>query len=164
MTDDSAGAATAGDDYAERLNTLQNKRWKKILNVQLPWKMHMKRLDLGRVLDVGCGNGRNLRYVDPSSVGVDHNEALVRAARATGVTTVTVDEFFADPALSAPESFDSMLLAHVIEHMELEEAETIIRSYLPSLKSGGKVVWITAPGARLRIGSRRTSRSRTSPR
>jgi SAM-dependent methyltransferase len=143
MVDDTAGAATAGDDYAERLNRLQNKRWKKILNVQLPWKLHMRRLKLGRVLDVGCGNGRNLRYLDPSSVGVDHNEALVRSARESGVTAATVDEFFGDPALSAPSSFDSMLLAHVIEHLQPAEAEEIIRSYLPSLKQGGKVVWIT---------------------
>jgi 2-polyprenyl-3-methyl-5-hydroxy-6-metoxy-1,4-benzoquinol methylase len=143
MAEDTAGAATAGDDYAERLNRLQNKRWKKILNVQLPWKVRMKRLNLRRVLDVGCGNGRNLRYLDPSSVGVDHNEGLVRSALDSGVKAVTVDQFFADPELTRPEGFDSMLLAHVIEHLQPAEAEEIIRSYLPYLKHGGKVVWIT---------------------
>lgn len=143
MAERTPGEATAGDDYAQRLNRLQNKRWKRILNVQLPWKRRMKRLDLGRVLDVGCGNGRNLRYVDPSSVGVDHNAALVAAARESGVSAYTVDEFQADPELTKPGAFDSLLLAHVIEHLQPAEAEEIIRSYLPYLKSGGKVVWIT---------------------
>lgn len=141
--DTHSGAATAGDDYAQRLNRLQNKRWKKLLNVQLPWKRRMQRLHLGRVLDIGCGNGRNLRYLDPSSVGVDHNAGLVQAARESGVTALTVDEFFADATVAEPESFDSLLLAHVIEHLQPAEAEKIIGSYLPYLKHGGKVVWIT---------------------
>jgi len=143
MTEDARPPATADERYAERLNELQNRRWKKLLNVQLPWKLHMRRLDLGRVLDVGCGNGRNLKYVDAGSVGVDHNAALVASARRSGVIAHTVDEFFADPELAKPESFDSILLAHVIEHLELEESREIIGSYLPFLKRGGRVVWIT---------------------
>lgn len=135
--------ATADERYAERLNGLQNKRWKKILNVQLPWKLHMRRLKLGRVLDVGCGNGRNLQYVDVGSVGVDHNTALVGSARETGAAAYTVDEFFGDPTLAKAESFDSMLLAHVIEHLQPDEAREVIGSYLPFLKHGGRVVWIT---------------------
>ena len=143
MTEDAQPPATADERYAERLNELQNRRWKKVLNVQLPWKLHMKRLGLGRVLDVGCGNGRNLKYVDAGSVGVDHNAALVASARRSGVIAHTVDEFFADPDLAKPESFDSILLAHVVEHLELEESREIIGSYLPFLKHGGRVVWIT---------------------
>ena len=143
MADDTPTPATAEEQYAERLNELQNKRWKKVLNVQLPWKMHMRRLDLGRVLDVGCGNGRNLQYVEAGSVGVDHNASLVASARGSGVLAYTVDEFFADPALAAPESFDSILLAHVIEHLQPDEAREVIRSYLPFLRPGGRLVWIT---------------------
>ena len=41
-------AATAEQEYAERLERLQGKRWKKLLNVQLPWKLHLARLE-GRV-------------------------------------------------------------------------------------------------------------------
>jgi SAM-dependent methyltransferase len=143
MAQDPRTPATADDQYAERLNELQNKRWKKVLNVQLPWKLHMRRLSLGRVLDVGCGNGRNLKYVDEGSVGVDHNAALVASARRTGVLAHTVDEFLQDPDLARPESFDSMLLAHVIEHLQPDEARAVIGSYLPFLRSGGRLVWIT---------------------
>ncbi len=146
MTDPSAHEAfspsTAEESYAERLNRLQNKRWKKILNVQLPWKLRMKRLKLGRVLDVGCGNGRNLHYVDPGSVGVDHNAFSIQTARDSGVEAYTVDEFFANQAVSAPESYDSILAAHLMEHLSVEEGTTIIGSYLPMLKHGGRVVFI----------------------
>lgn len=143
MPEDTPTPATADDQYAERLNELQNKRWKKVLNVQLPWKLHMRRLNLGRVLDVGCGNGRNLQYVDEGSVGVDHNPGLIASARKSGVIAHTVDEFFADPELAKPESFDSILLAHVIEHLQPDEAREVIGSYLPFLRANGRIVWIT---------------------
>jgi 2-polyprenyl-3-methyl-5-hydroxy-6-metoxy-1,4-benzoquinol methylase len=143
MVDGVPTPATADEKYAERLNRLQNKRWKKILNVQLPWKLHMRRLKLGRVLDVGCGNGRNLQYVAEGSVGVDHNGALIQSAREAGTVAYTVDEFFADPELAKAESFDSILLAHVIEHLQPDEAREVIGSYLPFLKRGGRLVWIT---------------------
>lgn len=143
MVDDAQTPATADERYASRLTGLQSKRWKRILNVQLPWKLHMRRLKLGRVLDVGCGYGRNLQYVDAGSVGVDHNAALIASAREAGLIARTVDEFFGDPDLARPEAFDSMLLAHVIEHLQPDEAREVIASYLPFLKHGGRVVWIT---------------------
>jgi len=134
---------TSGRDYADRLNRLQGKRWKKILQVQLPWKWHMRHLALGRTLDVGCGNGRNLHYVDARSVGVDHNPYSVEAARASGVIAYTDTEFFAEPLLCAAGVFDSMLVSHVIEHMAPEEARTVLASYLPSIAPGGRVAFIT---------------------
>jgi len=142
LTEDGV-AATAVKDYAERLNRLQGKRWKKILNVQLPWKMHIKRLDLGRTLDVGCGNGRNLTYLRSDSVGVDHNPYSVQTAREVGGDAYTDAEFFASAELTVPGTFDSILAAHLIEHLTVEEARTVIGMYLPMLKSGGRVVFFT---------------------
>ncbi len=138
-----ASAETAGADYAERLDTLQNKTWKRILNVQLPWQLHVRSMKLGRTLDVGCGIGRNLVSLDSSSVGVDHNPYSVQQARAAGLTAHTTEEFFASPDLATPGGYDSMLLAHVIEHLTPDESVEIIRSYLPFIKKGGRVVWIT---------------------
>ncbi|MCU1580525.1 MAG: class SAM-dependent methyltransferase [Rhodoglobus sp.] len=135
--------ATAEREYAERLNRLQGKWWKKVLRVQAPWRAHMRHLHLGRTLDVGCGNGRNLHYLDSASVGVDHNAFSVDAAIASGVEAYTVEKFFADPTLSAPHAFDSMLVAHVIEHLTPAEARAVIGSYLPSIRPGGRVVLIT---------------------
>jgi predicted SAM-dependent methyltransferase len=51
-------------------------------------------------------------------------------------------EFFANTAVSAPESYDSILAAHLMEHLSPEEGRTIIGSYLPMLKHGGRVVFI----------------------
>ena len=135
--------ATAGREYADRLNRLQGKWWKKLLHVQAPWRAHMRHLHLGRTLDVGCGNGRNLHYLDPASVGVDHNAFSVSAAVASGVEAYTVEKFFADTTLSAPHTFDSMLVAHVIEHLTPAEAHAVVGSYLRSIKPGGRVVLIT---------------------
>jgi SAM-dependent methyltransferase len=141
--DPAPGAATADADYAERLNRLQNKRWKKILNVQAPYRANLRRMNLGRTLDVGCGNGRNLSYLPEGSVGVDHNPHLVAAARERGCIAYTTEEFFADPALSAAGSFDALLAAHLIEHLTPEEAREVIRGYLPLVRPYGKVVFIT---------------------
>lgn len=137
------GAATADADYAERLTHLQNKRWKKLLNVQAPYRANLRRMKLGRTLDVGCGNGRNLSYLPAGSVGVDHNPHLVAAARQRGCSAYPTEEFFADPALCAPGTFDAMLAAHLIEHLTPAEARTVIRSYLPLIRPGGRVVFIT---------------------
>jgi len=134
---------TANQDYAERLTRLQGKRWKKLLHVQAPWHADIAFMRLGRCLDVGCGNGRNLGYLPKGSVGVDHNTFSIRAAREAGLEAYTVEEFFADPALAAPASFDSMLAAHLIEHLEPGEAREIIASYLPMVRPGGRVVFIT---------------------
>lgn len=143
VPDPAPGAATGGEDYAERLNTLQNKRWKKLLNVQAPYRANIRRMKLGRTLDVGCGNGRNLSYLPAGSVGVDHNAHLIAAARARGGEAYTSDEFFADETLSAPGSFDAVLAAHLIEHLTPADARTVMRSYLPLVRPGGRVVFIT---------------------
>jgi len=137
------GAATADAAYAERLNRLQNKRWKRWLNVQAPYRANIRRMRLGRTLDVGCGNGRNLSYLPEGSVGVDHNAHLVAAARDRGGEAYTVAEFFADPDLSAPGAFDSLLAAHLVEHLTAAEAREVLRQYLPSVRPGGRVVFIT---------------------
>jgi len=138
-----SGPSTAGTQYAERLNRLQNKRWKKVLNVQAPYRANIRRMKLGRTIDVGCGNGRNLGALSADSVGVDHNPHLVEAARLRGLTAYTSEEFFADPALSAPASYDALLAAHFVEHLNYAEAVSILRQYLQLVRPGGRVVCIT---------------------
>jgi SAM-dependent methyltransferase len=134
---------TAERAYTERLTRLQGKRWKKLLHVQAPWQANIAMMRLGRCLDVGCGNGRNLGYLPTGSVGVDHNAFSIEAARREGHVAYTVDEFFADPALTAPDSFDSILAAHLVEHLQPADAREILASYLPMVRPGGRVVFIT---------------------
>lgn len=140
---DTSSPGTAGTEYAERLNRLQNKRWKKVLNVQAPYRWNIRRMKLGRTVDVGCGNGRNLSWLSAESVGVDHNPFLVEAARSRGLTAYTTEVFFGTPALSEPGSYDSLLAAHLIEHLHYDEALSIVKQYLPLVRQGGRVVFTT---------------------
>lgn len=132
---------TAGEDYARRLQAKQQVWWKKALNVQAPYQWNLRRQHLGRTLDVGCGIGRNLETLDSGSVGVDHNATAIEVARERGVTALTVTEWDASD-LRVLESFDGILLAHVIEHMSAADGVALMRDYLPYLRPGGKVFFV----------------------
>lgn len=132
---------TEGEDYARRLERLETARWKQVLNVQAPYRWNIRRHDLGRTLDVGCGIGRNLEHLPPGSVGVDHNATSIGLCRQRGLTAVTTEEWQTSQ-LREEGAFDSILVAHVIEHMPPPEGESVMRDYLPYLRSGGKVLFI----------------------
>jgi 2-polyprenyl-3-methyl-5-hydroxy-6-metoxy-1,4-benzoquinol methylase len=112
-----------------------------VLNVQAPYRWNLRRHDLGRTLDVGCGIGRNLETLGADSVGVDHNATSVELARERGLNALTVEEW-EKSELRVPGAFDAMLVAHVIEHMPPAMGEQVVRDYLPYLKPGGKVLFI----------------------
>ncbi|HEY1966313.1 MAG TPA: class I SAM-dependent methyltransferase [Pseudonocardia sp.] len=129
--------------YTERLARFQGARWKQILDVQAPYRWKLRRMVGQRpVLDVGCGIGRNLANLGPGSVGVDHNPHSVSYCRTLGLTAFTPDGFRAS-TYSAPHSFDGLLAAHLIEHMDRAAALEVVGSYLPSLRPGAVVVVIT---------------------
>ena len=138
----SAGSPTAGAEYAARLAALENARWRRILGVQAPYRWNIRRLDLGRVLDIGCGLGRNLAHLDGNGVGVDHNADSIAIARARGLTAFTSAEF-PHSEYAVPGAFDSMLMAHVVEHLDPGYAVELVRTYLPYVKPGGQVAFIT---------------------
>ena len=86
-------ATTKGKQYTEVLNKSSNVKWKKVFDVQRPYRWNLSRLNLGKTLDVGCGIGRNLGNLSPDSVGVDHNKYSIGIAKKAGYDAVTVDEF-----------------------------------------------------------------------
>jgi 2-polyprenyl-3-methyl-5-hydroxy-6-metoxy-1,4-benzoquinol methylase len=135
------GAATAGADYAERLTQLEFASWKQRLDVQRPYRWNIRRLNLGRVLEVGCGIGRNLAHLDGNAVGVDHNEDAVLTARKRGLAAFTTEEFHESEHVR-PGSFDSLLLAHVVEHVCDQVAKDIVTEHLPYVRHGGRIVFI----------------------
>ena len=134
-------ASTKRAAYADRLVRKETATWKRLLNVQAPYQWNLRRQELGKTLDVGCGIGRNLATLAPGSVGVDHNAASVAIARERGFVAYTSEEFVSSPH-AVVGSFDSMLLAHVIEHMAAELGEKLVREYLPYVKPGGKVFFV----------------------
>ena len=80
---------TRSEEYAGRLERREGARWKRILNVQAPFRWNLRRLALGFTLDVGCGIGRNLVAIE--GVGVDHNPSSVAVARRQGLSAYTPD-------------------------------------------------------------------------
>lgn len=130
--------------YADRLARRETLWWKRFLNVQGPYRQHLRKLDLGFVLDVGCGVGRNLLHLGGTSagVGVDHNPAAVEIARRRGVMAYPASTFRSAPQARAG-GFDAMLLSHVAEHMRESEVAELILSYLDLVRPGGKIVVIT---------------------
>ncbi|MFT4165594.1 MAG: methyltransferase domain-containing protein [Microlunatus sp.] len=132
---------TTSESYTDRLRIRESAWWKRLLNVQAPYRWNLQRQGLGRTLDIGCGIGRNLRYLDPGSVGVDHNETSIGIARDRGLQAYTVDEWAASPS-SRSAAFDSLLFAHVIEHIDAEGGQRLLEEYLPWLRGGGLVMFI----------------------
>lgn len=122
--------------YAFRLTALSGEWWKKALDVQRPYRWNIRRLRLGRTLDVGCGIGRNLKWLPSGSVGVDHNSQCVEIAKSASLLAFIPKEFPGG-------TFDTLLFSHVLEHLEHKEADELVGRYLPNLRQGGRVVFIT---------------------
>jgi 2-polyprenyl-3-methyl-5-hydroxy-6-metoxy-1,4-benzoquinol methylase len=134
--------STDGAEYTDRLSRLQQPLWKRVLDVQAPYRWNVRRLFGDReVLDVGCGIGRNLGHLAPHGVGVDHNEHSVRICREHGLTAFTVEEF-GRSEYARPGRFGGLLAAHLVEHMPRPDAVKILAGYLEHLAPGGRVVLI----------------------
>lgn len=131
--------STSEVQYTERLVRLSGSRVKKILNVQLPYRWNIRRLVKGFVLDVGCGIGRNLEHLRGNGVGVDGNSRSIEVARSRGLTAFTIDEFL-QSEFATRDRFEAFLLAHILEHLSVEDSESVIMSYLPFIKSGAPVI------------------------
>lgn len=133
---------TQSSSYTHYLEASEQRWWKRLLNVQAPYAWNIRRLQLGRMLDVGCGIGRNLVHNGGNGVGIDHNADSVATARRRGLTAFQTSEF-AGSGLAVEGSFDSLLFAHVLEHMTRAEAVALVRDYARYVKPGGLVLLIT---------------------
>lgn len=129
------------EEYTQRLERSDTTWWKQLLDVQAPYRRHIRRVVKTPVLDVGCGIGRNLLHLDGQGVGVDTNAHSVEAARRRGLVTHTADSFpSTEDALVG--RYRSLLFAHVLEHMDLDAATHLVGQYLPYLANEGLVVVI----------------------
>lgn len=138
MSTDSTDSA-----YAERLRRIQLPWWKRLLDVQRPYRAHLRKLDLGFVLDVGCGIGRNLENLGVGkAVGVDPNTAALETCRQRGFIALTPEDL-ASSEYGKPGTFDALLMSHVLEHLQEPDAIALIQHYLPYVRSGGHAVFMT---------------------
>lgn len=139
-------------DYTDILVKKQMMWWKRLLDVQAPYRWNLQRLKPGYTLEIGCGIGRNLMHLKGQGVGIDHNLPSVEIARKQGLTAFTPEEFEGSD-FDIPQRFDSLLLAHVAEHMTQYEVVELLRKYMPFLKLGGRLIMITPQEAGYRSDS-----------
>jgi 2-polyprenyl-3-methyl-5-hydroxy-6-metoxy-1,4-benzoquinol methylase len=118
--------------------------WKRLLDVQRPYRNHLRGLKPGRFLEVGCGIGRNLFNARgfAEGLGIDHNAASVEAARARGLDAMSTEAFLASDR-AVPGSFDTLLVSHVLEHLTPTEALALLRAHLSLVRPGGQVIVVT---------------------
>lgn len=135
--------STESFSYAAYLTNAEGRRWRRTLRFIDPYRWHIRKLVAGRqVLDIGCGAGRNLRYLDQAdAVGIDHNEFVVEACRLAGFTTFTTQEFLSDNRFGS-NSFDVLLMSHLLEHLTFDRAVDLVESYLPYLSESGTTIMI----------------------
>lgn len=131
---------TNSSEYTRRLARVQGARWKRY--VPNPYRTWLRGLHLGFTLDVGCGLGRSLRYLDGNGVGVDHNAEFVAECRKRGLTAFTPEQFRGS-AYAAPATFDSMICMHVLEHLQPGQGRELLATYLPTVRPGGRIVLAT---------------------
>jgi 2-polyprenyl-3-methyl-5-hydroxy-6-metoxy-1,4-benzoquinol methylase len=139
---DETRRGTQSRDYTKRLETTGDAGIKRYFDVQAPYRFNIRRLDLGFTLDVGCGVGRNLMHLDRQGVGVDHNADSIAVAQQRGCTAFT-SEAFSRSEYARPSCFDSLLMAHVVEHMNFEQACELVSNHLDFVRAGGQVVLIS---------------------
>jgi SAM-dependent methyltransferase len=142
-------AAAFDPAAAKRLRTGDPVWWKQLLDVQRPYRWHIQRLELGFMLDVGCGFGRNLIHHGGNGIGIDINPARLARCREAGLTVFTPEEFASSPYGSGAQ-FDTLLFSHVLEHMREADARALVGKYVPRLKAGGRAVFITPQEAGFR--------------
>jgi len=130
---------TSEEWYTHRL--VRRSPWRRI--VPDPYRWNMRRMRLGRLLDIGCGVGRCLAYNDGVGVGVDHNPTSIAVCRDRGLEAYTTTEF----DLLESDPFDTLLLSHVLEHTTPEEGRDLVTKYLPLVRPGGRVFLITPQSA-----------------
>jgi SAM-dependent methyltransferase len=139
-------SSTESLDYTNRLINKQSPLWKKIaskyIDLQIPYRWNLKRLNPGLTLEIGCGIGRNLSTLQDLGIGIDHNIHSIEVCRSLGLHAFTPGEFQSSP-FNKPNTFDSLLLAHVAEHMSLEKVIEVLSEYSNLLKPNGKLIIIT---------------------
>ena len=116
--------------------------WRRWFSLQAPFRWHLRSLDLGYTLDVGCGDGQELMHLDGHGVGIEHDPALLARARQRGCLVLSPQDFLAS-SFAREGTFDSLLIHHILERIPLSEARDLIGDYLPSLRPGGKLLMIS---------------------
>ncbi|MDX2098612.1 MAG: class I SAM-dependent methyltransferase [Leptolyngbyaceae cyanobacterium bins.59] len=94
-----------------------------------------------RLLDVGCGYGEKLKGLQKAGyhiLGVEINPEIVKKNQANGLNCITVDDFE-----KSTDTFDGILMSHIIEHFDPVSLKEFMDSYLDRLNRKGFLVIAT---------------------
>lgn len=140
-----------GKEYTDLLVKRQLVWWKRLINVQAPYCWNLRRLHPGDTLDIGCGIGRNLAHLKGRGIGIDCNPNSVYVAKNRGFIAFTNEEFEISQ-YNTRNKFDSILFAHVAEHIGKRESAELLKKYIMLLKPGGRLIIISPQEAGYRHG------------
>ncbi len=125
-----------------------NKSWTKALmdirNEEKALLRFLKSLELPpehMILEVGCGYGDKIRLLSSAGynvTGVDMNPAIVDANLQNGMSCLSVDDLEA-----SDDSYNVLLMSHIIEHFTPKNLLEFMDSYLHRLKSEGHLIILT---------------------
>ncbi|MEM7480253.1 MAG: methyltransferase domain-containing protein [Acidobacteriota bacterium] len=94
------------------------------------------------VLDLGCGRGEALAVLGEAGVearGVDGSAAMVAHCRQRGLE-VEEGDLFGALAAADPESLGAVVSFHVVEHLDPESLDALVRAAWRVLRPGGKLI------------------------
>jgi 2-polyprenyl-3-methyl-5-hydroxy-6-metoxy-1,4-benzoquinol methylase len=134
---------TNSEDYFNEIYRNTQSILRKVIPTQLPYSYNLRRLKLGRVLEVGCGLGRNLKALDHGSIGIDHNLLSIDFCKGRGLEVYETNEFLKLATGNNDFLFDTLLMSHVLEHIEFENQIPVLSQYLAFLKPNSSILLIT---------------------
>jgi 2-polyprenyl-3-methyl-5-hydroxy-6-metoxy-1,4-benzoquinol methylase len=121
-------------------------------NQGLPQLVNLVDAQYHRVLDVGCGNGANMKLLAAKGhyvAGVTLSDAEAHAVRALGFDCIVCD-IAQNTVPFCIASFDALLFSHVLEH--LAWPQDVFKGCLTLLRPGGSV-YVALPNV-LRLQNR----------
>lgn len=137
---DQLGYDFAGSGLRRRLLSLGLRAWPGRRAATDAQVMHLAALPGGRVLDVGCGNGRAVALLGSlgwEAEGIDSDAEAVAAGRSAGLSlhAGTLE------TVALEQTFDAITMRHVIEHVH--DPASLLRQCHRLLRPHGQLVIVT---------------------
>lgn len=114
----------------------QDSQWRKLKELNFSKSTILKLVDVGNILDIGCGDGillENLIKAGSRGVGIDISSEAIKICKQRGLDCSQAD--ITEKLPFANNSFDSVILTDVLEHLfqpieVLKEVHRVSKKYI----------------------------------